>query len=137
MKGLALALTLLVVSMFSFALMAAPAHATQHLPLDRICSDPALRSQAVACLENDPQDINKNRLWGPDGLLTKVIRILSLVVGIVSIFVIIIAGVTFMTSGGDSSKVNKARESIMYAAIGLVVVAFSQGIVIFVLNNLK
>ncbi len=114
-------------------MLAVPAYATQHLPLDKICQD---TPEATVCKENTPQTVDNNNLYGPNGILTKVIRILSVIVGIVSIFVIIISGIKFMSSGGDSSKVGNARESLTYAVIGLIVVAFSQAIVIFVINKL-
>lgn len=128
MRKLLLALLALSAVMF-----ASPAYASQHLPLDAICRT---TPEATVCKENTKETTDSNRLYGRNGILTKVMRILSTVVGIVSIFVIIIAGVTFMTSGGDSTKVNKARESIMYAAIGLALVAFAQSVIIFVLNKL-
>lgn len=68
-----------------------------------------------------------------DSLLTTVINIISLVVGVVSVIMIIIGGMKYITSGGDSGNVSGAKNTILYAVIGLVVVALAQIIVKFVL----
>jgi len=64
------------------------------------------------------------------------INILSLVVGIASVIVITISGFRFITSSGDSQQVQGARNGIIYAIVGLVVVILAQTIVAFVLNKL-
>ena len=66
-------------------------------------------------------------------LLTTVINIFSLIVGVVSVIMIIIGGLKYITSGGDSGNVTGAKNTILYAIIGLVVVALAQIIVRFVL----
>lgn len=69
------------------------------------------------------------------GLIETVIDIFSLVVGVVSVIMIIIGGLRYITSGGDSGNVSGAKNTILYAIIGLVVVALAQVIVRFVLNT--
>lgn len=66
-------------------------------------------------------------------LITQVINIFSVVVGVVSVIMIIIGGFKYITSGGDSGNVSGAKNTILYAIIGLIVVALSQLIVKFVL----
>jgi cytochrome bd-type quinol oxidase subunit 2 len=68
-------------------------------------------------------------------IVTTIINIFSLVVGIVSVIMIILGGFRYITSGGDSSNVQSAKNTIIYAIIGLVVVALAQFIVQFVLNK--
>lgn len=64
-----------------------------------------------------------------------IINIFSLIVGIVSVIMIILGGFRYITSGGDSNNVSGAKNTIIYAIIGLVVVALAQFIVGFVLNK--
>ena len=66
-------------------------------------------------------------------IMTDVINIFSLVVGVVSVIMIIIGGLKYITSAGDSGNVSGAKNTILYAIIGLVIVALSQIIVRFVL----
>lgn len=69
-------------------------------------------------------------------LVKKVINILSWIVGVVSVVMIIIAGFKYVTSGGNDSSVASAKNTILYAVVGLVIVAMAQVIVRFVLTNL-
>lgn len=66
-------------------------------------------------------------------IMTSVINIFSLVVGVVSVIMIIVGGLKYITSGGDSGNVSGAKNTILYAIIGLVIVALAQIIVRFVL----
>jgi len=62
-----------------------------------------------------------------------VVNILSLIVGVVSVIMIIIGGLKYITSSGDSNNVQGAKNTILYAIIGLVVVLLAQVIVRFVI----
>lgn len=70
-----------------------------------------------------------------DGLITLVINIFSIVVGVVAVIMIIVGGLKYITSAGDSNNVTSAKNTILYAIIGLVVVALAQFIVQFVLSK--
>jgi hypothetical protein len=65
------------------------------------------------------------------------INILSLVVGIIAVIMIIIGGLKYIMSSGDSSNINSAKNTILYALIGLVVVALAQVLVRFVVTKVK
>lgn len=70
---------------------------------------------------------------------TSVLNIINAVIGvlgIVAVVVIIIGGVQYMTSSGDAGKVKKAKDTILYGIIGLVVVILAFAIVNFVIANL-
>ncbi len=82
------------------------------------------------------RDTTGNPLFGPDGILTKVAAFLAVITGVISLFIMTIAGLRFITSGGSSEKVNSARQAIIYSSIGLAVAAGSGAIVIFILNRL-
>ncbi len=71
-----------------------------------------------------------------DHTISTVVNILSIVVGLVAVIMIIVAGLKFITSQGDSNNVASARNTILYAIVGLVVVALAQVIVKFVLHKL-
>ena len=69
-------------------------------------------------------------------LITDAVNIFSAIVGIISVIMIIFGGFKYITSGGDSNNVTSAKNTIIYAVIGLVVVAMAQFIVQFVLNKI-
>jgi hypothetical protein len=65
-------------------------------------------------------------------VIRRVINILSVVVGAVSVIMVIIGGFRYVVSNGDSNAVSGAKNTILYAIIGLLVVIFAQVIVSFV-----
>jgi len=69
-------------------------------------------------------------------ILHTIINIFSLVVGVVSVIMIIFGGLKYITSGGDSGNVSGAKNTIIYAIIGIIVVALAQFIVRFVLTKI-
>ena len=70
-----------------------------------------------------------------NNIISTVIDIFSIVVGVIAVIMIIIGGLKYITSGGDSGNVTGAKNTILYAVIGLVVVALAQIIVRFVLEK--
>jgi cytochrome bd-type quinol oxidase subunit 2 len=84
---------------------------------------------------NDPNNPNtaNNKV---SSTIATVINLFSLVVGVVAVIMIIIGGFKYVISNGDSNNINSAKNTILYALIGLVIVAMSQVIVRFVLNEL-
>ena len=72
-----------------------------------------------------------------NSILTLVINIFSLVVGVISVIMIIIGGLKYITSGGEASNISGAKNTIIYAIVGLVIVALAQFIVHFVLGKIS
>jgi hypothetical protein len=70
-----------------------------------------------------------------NSLLKNVINVFSLVVGIVAVIMIIIGGFRYIVSGGESSSVSGAKNAILFAIVGLVIVALAQVIVHFVIDR--
>lgn len=70
-----------------------------------------------------------------DATIKLAINMFSLIVGFVAVIMIIIGGLKYVTSQGDSSNTASAKNTILYAIIGLVVVALAQVIVKFVLKK--
>ena len=68
-------------------------------------------------------------------LVKKIINIFSIVVGAVSVIMIIIGGFRYIISGGDSGGVSGAKNTILYAIVGLLIVLFAQVIIRFILTN--
>lgn len=64
------------------------------------------------------------------------VNVLSVVAGIIAVFMLIIGGLRYITSNGDSGSLTSARNTIIYAIIGLVIVAISQVFVQFVVGSL-
>jgi lysylphosphatidylglycerol synthetase-like protein (DUF2156 family) len=68
-------------------------------------------------------------------VLKVVLQILSWVAGVVAIFMIVIAGLKYITAAGDSGSVSSAKNTLIYALVGLVIVALAQVVVRFILGQ--
>ncbi len=69
------------------------------------------------------------------GNIHSIIQIVIVIMGAVALLIITLAGLQYVLSQGDSQKVAKAKNAIIYALIGLVVIIFAQVIVTFVVRN--
>jgi hypothetical protein len=69
-------------------------------------------------------------------LVHTIVNLLTALVGIVAVIMIIVGGFRYITSGGNDTSVTSAKNTILYAIIGLVVVALAQIIVRFTLSKL-
>lgn len=68
-------------------------------------------------------------------IAARVVNLLSWVIGIIAVIMIIVAGFRYIASGGASDKVSGAKNTLIYAIVGLIIVALAQAIVRFVLTN--
>lgn len=83
-------------------------------------------SSSTSCATGEGEGLN--------ALLAKIVNIISAIVGVAAVIMIIFGGFKYITSGGDSNNVSGAKNTIIYAIIGLVIVALAQVIVHFVLD---
>lgn len=68
--------------------------------------------------------------------LKEIVNILLFVIGTISVIMIIVGGLRYVLSGGDSNSVTAAKNTVLYAVIGLVVAIMAYAIVNFVLGSL-
>lgn len=76
----------------------------------------------------------KNDLYGN---IRTIVNWVVMVVGIVAVIMIILGGIFYVISAGDPGKIKKAKDTILYGIIGLVIVLLSFAIVNFVLGILE
>lgn len=101
------------------------------------CPDNSMRwaythSIAECSLPEDSPTTGKKTL--PDVIQTIVSVVLS-IVGIIAVVMIIMGGIGFVTSQGDAAKVAKARNTLLYGVVGLVIALLAFAIVNFVLTS--
>lgn len=70
-----------------------------------------------------------------NSIIETIVNLFSVIVGVIAVIMIIWGGLRYITSGGESGKITTAKNTIIYAIIGLIVVALAQFIVKFVLNK--
>jgi hypothetical protein len=84
-------------------------------------------------IEIDADELNiPQQTGGIDSNIANIIEITIIVFGAVAMLIIIYAGIQFMLSQGDSAKATTARNTIIYAAIGLAITVLAFSIVSFV-----
>lgn len=87
-------------------------------------------AEAVRC-DGCPKD-----LFGDTGVFKQVTNTILYIVGIIAVIMLIIGGIRYITSGGDAKKVTDAKNTVLYAIIGLVIALLAFAIVNFVISAL-
>jgi hypothetical protein len=64
-----------------------------------------------------------------------IINVIIGVIGFVAVVVIILGGVQYTTSAGDPGKVKKAKDTILYGIVGLVIALLAFAIINFILSS--
>ena len=77
-----------------------------------------------------PENIDQD-----DGLIKRVVNILLFIIGAIAVIMLIIGGIRYTISGGDQSQVTAAKNTILYAIVGIIVAIFAYAIVNFVLDE--
>ena len=124
-KGLLISLTLSLTTLFNFA------------PILVYAQNPAKGAiqEGVCDASGQAQCDSGTATKSLNDTITSVINILSVVVGVVAVIILIVGGFRYITSAGDTARVASAKNTILYAIIGLIIVALAQVIVRFVLGN--
>lgn len=129
-------------SLFSFAVISTPTVSAEIK--DDICGGADLKLSSAACegdcIERDgagkctktKEAASETKI---NNLITSIVNIISVIVGIIAVIMIIVGGAKFITSGGDSGKISSAKSTVLYAIVGLIIVALAQVIVKFVLGK--
>lgn len=122
-------LSLIILGMFAATalLLAVPIGVEAATAKQAACDGIGATAGAGGCTDGSGKSISD--------LLALVINIFSWVVGVVAVIFIIVAGFKYITSGGDSTKVKSAKDTLVYALVGLVVVVLAQVLVKFVLTK--
>ena len=76
-------------------------------------------------------------LTGTGGAFTTIVNVLLFIIGAVSVIMLIYGGIRYTTSGGNANSVTAAKNTIMYAIIGLIIAIFAFAIVNFVVGELN
>lgn len=98
---------------------------------DSICDNPNI-SDEIKGANGCPSSKSPGTLKDS---ITIILNSIILVAGLVAVIFIVIGGINYMTSAGDPGKVKKAKDTILYAVIGLVVCALAFAIVNFVIGS--
>jgi hypothetical protein len=91
-----------------------------------------------ACEVKGREGCNKNSTEGNlRGLFSTIVNILLFIVGAVAVIMLVIGGLKYVTSNGDQSAITSAKQTILYAIIGIVVAFLAYAMVNFVVTQLS
>ena len=98
----------------------------------------------VGSLEGTVQDgVNAARgtdvpstLLGDGGVLSTIINTMLFIIGFLSVVMLIFGGLRYIISGGNAAAVTAAKNTILYAIVGLIIAIFAYAIVNFVIGSL-
>lgn len=132
MKNLKLKIILAIAILMSCFSMAPPTLALN-------CADPQTSKEQIQCgactaagaTTCDPGTSTKTL----NTTVKDVINIISVFAGAIAVIMIIVGGFRYITSAGNAEGTKSARNTIVYAVVGLIVIALAQIIVHFVLNS--
>ena len=128
-KNLFISLAILQVSFLAYGLLVPSAVALAADSKQAVCEG------AGVIAAPDTIDCSAEAKGTVQTVLRTALNLFSAIIGIIAVVMIIIAGLKYITSQGEPANIATAKNSIIYAAIGLVVVALAQVIVRFVLNR--
>lgn len=75
-------------------------------------------------------------LFGDNGVFRQVTNVILYIAGVIAVIMLIVGGIKYVVSGGDSKKVTDAKNTVLYAIIGLVICFLAFAIVNFVIASL-
>lgn len=87
---------------------------------------------AAVCVEKGSGD----PISGDGGVLIKISNIIAFVAGIAATIMIIIGGIKYVLSDGDSGKISSAKSTIIGALIGLIIVVIARTLINYVVIRL-
>lgn len=89
---------------------------------------------AAACAKGDDQPED---LFGPGGIFQAITNVLLFIIGAVSVIMLIMGGIRYTISQGDSAAITSAKNTILYAIVGIVVALLAYAAVNFVITSFK
>ncbi|RWZ78382.1 MAG: hypothetical protein EOT05_01300 [Candidatus Microsaccharimonas sossegonensis] len=75
-------------------------------------------------------------LFGGGGIVTNITNFLLFIVGALSVIMLIVGGLRYVVSGGNSTAVTAAKNTVLYAIVGLVIAFLAYAAINFVINTL-
>ncbi len=88
------------------------------------------------CGGNSASDICKaTKTDNATTMIKNVVNTLLVVIGIIAVIMIVIGGIRYTLSGGDAASTKSARDTILYAVVGLVIAMMAYAIVNFVVSR--
>ncbi|HVI68986.1 MAG TPA: hypothetical protein VM581_00850 [Magnetospirillaceae bacterium] len=112
-----------------FAITFAPLTPVAAVDVFNNCNGAAADTTICKAAKND-------KLFGAGGLWNRILSTFTFIIGAIAVLMIIIGALRYVLSAGDATALTSAKNTILYAAVGLVIAAMANAIVNFVLTNI-
>lgn len=90
-------------------------------------------SSGADCAKGNGQP---SQLFGDGGIFNRITSILLFIVGAVAVIMLIFGGIRYIVSGGDQANVTAAKNTILYAIVGIVVALLAYAAIKFVTSSI-
>lgn len=111
--------------------------AVTFLSLPALAETPSEVITRAACATNPSAlGCNGKTVFGADSIFNNGIAVVIGVIASVSVVMVVIGGLRYVLSGGDSAGIKSAKDTILYALVGLGVSLVAFFIVSFVIGRL-
>jgi hypothetical protein len=118
----------------AFALVLSFASVPAHAVVDGTCDEGSITlSEGADCAKGDEQ---ATTLFGEGGIFAAITNVLLFLIGAIAVIMLIIGGIRYVISGGDQAQVTSAKNTILYAIVGIVVAFLAYAAVNFVTQAL-
>ena len=129
-KKISQAMLLVPALLLGLSFVATPAYAT-----GGSCDD--VSSGIAGGAECSNSESTPDTLFGDGSIFQTVTNILLFLIGAVSVIMLIIGGIRYVISQGDQAQVTSAKNTILYAIIGIIIAFLAYAAVAFVTNSIS
>lgn len=127
MKKIRLIITSLALVLGVVSAVAVPAGVASAAGAEEICKGAGGRWVGDECVKAGEATLQVQ--------IQQIVNVLLFVLGAIAVIAIIIGGIRYATSNGDSSQITSAKNTVLYAIIGLIVAILAYAIVNFVIGQ--
>lgn len=124
-KKISQGLMLVPLMVLGLSFVTAPAYAA--------CADNLSIQSGADCAQGNGQQ--SNLFEGEDSIFKKVTNVLLFLVGAISVIMLIIGGIRYVISGGDQAQVTSAKNTILYAIVGIIIAFLAYAAVNFIADS--
>jgi hypothetical protein len=97
------------------------------------CSPTGGARTGINCSQGNDQP---DTLFGNGSIVNTVINVMLFIIGILCVIMIIFGGIRYTTSTGDKTRVDNAKNTIIYAVVGLIIAIVAYALVNWVFGSL-
>lgn len=88
------------------------------------------------CKDNPDSEVCQSSEDDANTLIDNLINTLLFLVGALAVVMIIVSGIWYMTANGDASKITRAKNTLTYSVVGLVIAFLAYAIITWVVDQL-